>query len=44
MSQSEFCGAHADRPGRRRPSPRVRLVELTDLELLDRRVIPAVIQ
>ena len=42
MRQSKFRGAHADRPGRRRPSRRVRLVDLTGLELLDRRVLPAV--
>jgi Ca2+-binding RTX toxin-like protein len=42
MRQSKFRGARADRPGRRRPSRRVRLVDLTGLELLDRRVLPAV--
>jgi hypothetical protein len=42
MWQSGFRGAHADRPGRRRPSRRVRLVDFTGLEVRDRRVMPAV--
>ena len=42
MWKRKFRGAHTSRPGRQRPSRRVRLVELTRLELLDRRVLPAV--
>jgi hypothetical protein len=34
--------AHTSRPGRRRPSRRVPLVDLTGIELLDRRILPAV--
>ena len=37
-----FSGAHSSRPGRERPSRRVRLIELNGVELLDRRVLPAV--
>jgi Ca2+-binding RTX toxin-like protein len=42
MWKRMFRGAHANRPGRRRPSRRIRLVELTSLERLDCRVLPAV--
>ena len=42
MWKRKFRGAHTSRPGRQRPSRRVRLVELTGLELLDRRILPAV--
>src|SRR5262249_12372665 len=42
MGNPKFRGAHIDAPRRRRPSRRTRLVELTRLELLDRRVLPAV--
>ena len=42
MWKRMFRGAHTSRPGRQRPSRRVPLVELTGLELLDRRVLPAV--
>jgi Ca2+-binding RTX toxin-like protein len=42
MWKRKFCDAHTSRPGRERPSRRVRLVGLTGLELLDRRVLPAV--
>ena len=42
MWKRKFRGAHNSRPGRQRPSRRVRLVELTGLELLDRRILPAV--
>ena len=42
MWKPKFRIAHTDRPGRRRPSRRVRLVELTRPEMLDIRVLPAV--
>ncbi|MGB2607933.1 MAG: hypothetical protein WBC80_03095, partial [Isosphaeraceae bacterium] len=42
MWKRKFRNAHNSRPGRQRPSRRVRLVDLTGLELLDRRVLPAV--
>jgi Ca2+-binding RTX toxin-like protein len=42
MRQRIFRSAHTSRPGRRRPSRRFRPVDLTGLELLDRRVLPAV--
>jgi Ca2+-binding RTX toxin-like protein len=42
MWKRPFRDAHAGRPGRRLPSRRVRPVELTHPELLDRRVLPAV--
>ena len=42
MWKRKFRDAHNSRPGRQRPSRRVRLVDLTGLELLDRRVLPAV--
>jgi Ca2+-binding RTX toxin-like protein len=42
MGKHKFRGGHTRRPGRPRPSRRVRLVELTGIELLDRRVLPAV--
>src|SRR3954464_5609437 len=42
MGSPRFRGAHEDPPGRRRLSRRARLVELTRLELLDRRILPAV--
>src|SRR3954454_13447650 len=42
MGNPKFLGAHNDAPRRRRPSRRARLVELTRLELLDRRILPAV--
>src|SRR3954462_13509398 len=42
MRYPKFRGAHTDAPRRRRPSRRARLVELTRLELLDRRILPAV--
>src|SRR3954451_9107746 len=42
MGNSKFRGAHTDACGRRRPSRRARLVELTRLEMLDRRILPAV--
>jgi len=38
----KFRNAHNSRPGRQRPSRRVGLVDLTGLELLDRRILPAV--
>ena len=43
MWKRKFRGAHTSRPGRQRPSRRVRLVELTGLELLDRRVLPSTV-
>ena len=42
MWKRKFRGAHNSRPGRQRPSRRVPLVELTGIELLDRRILPAV--
>src|SRR3954467_5786258 len=42
MWKRKFRNVHTSRPGRQRPSRRVRLVDLTGLELLDRRVLPAV--
>ena len=42
MWKRKFRGAHSNRPGRRRPVRRAGLVELTGLELLDRRVLPAI--
>ena len=42
MWKRKFRNAHNSRPGRQRPSRRVRLVDLTGLELLDRRILPAV--
>src|SRR5262249_46752396 len=42
MWTRKFRGALIRRPTRPRPSRRVPLVELTGLELLDRRVLPAV--
>ena len=42
MWKRKFRGAYNSRPGRPRPSRHVRLVELTGLELLDRRILPAV--
>jgi hypothetical protein len=42
MWKHKVRNVHRRRPGLRRPSRRVRLVELTRLELLDRRVLPAV--
>ena len=42
MWKREIRIAHTDRPDRRRPSRRFPLVELTGIELLDRRVLPAV--
>jgi Ca2+-binding RTX toxin-like protein len=42
MWKRKFSNAHNSRPGRQRPSRRVRLVDLTGLELLDRRIVPAV--
>ena len=42
MWKRKFRGADANRPGRRRPSRRVRLVEFSRLELLDCRILPAV--
>jgi len=42
MWKRKFRGAHTSRPGCRRPSRRVHLAELTGIELLDRRVLPAV--
>src|SRR4051812_35013948 len=42
MWKRKFRGTHTSRPGRQRPSRRVRLVELTGFGLLDRRVLPAV--
>src|SRR4051794_20163538 len=42
MRCPKFRGAHTDAPRRRRPSRRARLVELSRLELLDRRILPAV--
>src|SRR6185437_3704518 len=42
MGTSKFRGAYTEAPGRRRPSRRARLVDLTRLELLDRRILPAV--
>jgi Ca2+-binding RTX toxin-like protein len=42
MWKRRFRNTHNSRPGRQRPSRRVRLVDLTGLEVLDRRVLPAV--
>ena len=42
MWKRMFRGAHASRPGRQRPSRRVPLVEHSGIELLDRRILPAV--
>ena len=42
MWKCKLRKAHKSRPGRQRPSRRVRLVDLTGLELLDRRILPAV--
>ena len=42
MWKRKFRNAHNSRPGRQRPSRRVRLVDLTGLELLDRRILPAI--
>ncbi|MGZ5978599.1 MAG: hypothetical protein ACXWNX_14240, partial [Isosphaeraceae bacterium] len=42
MWKRKFRNAHNSRPGRQRPSRRVPLVDLTGLELLDRRILPAV--
>ncbi len=42
MWKRESRSAHTGRPDRRRPSRRFPLVELTGIELLDRRVLPAV--
>ena len=42
MWKRKLPNAHNSRPGRQRPSRRVRLVDHTGLELLDRRVLPAV--
>src|SRR5262249_25551217 len=42
MSNHKFRIARASRSGRQRPSRRLRPVELTGLELLDRRILPAV--
>jgi Ca2+-binding RTX toxin-like protein len=42
MWKREFRRAHTRRPNRRRPSRRFPLVELSGIELLDRRVLPAV--
>jgi len=40
--KQRFRGAHRSRPGRERPRRRVCLTELNRVELLDRRVLPAV--
>src|SRR3954471_6419711 len=42
MWKRKFGSSQASRLGHQRPSRRVRLVGLTGLELLDRRVLPAV--
>src|SRR5262249_17026844 len=42
VSIRKLINLFVDREGRRRPSRRVPLVELTGLELLDRRIMPAV--
>jgi Ca2+-binding RTX toxin-like protein len=42
MWKHKFPGPQNRRPGRQRPSRRVPLVELARLELLDRRILPAV--
>src|SRR4051794_39908113 len=42
MWKRNFLSARTDRPCRRKPSRRLRPVELASLELLDRRVLPAV--
>ena len=42
MSKRKLVNLFVDRERRRRPSRRVPLVELTGLESLDRRVLPAV--
>ena len=42
MRDRGFFRAHTSRRGRQRPSRRFHLVELTGLELLDRRILPAV--
>jgi len=42
MWMRKFRNSHNSRPGRQRPSRRVRLVDLTGLELLERRVVPAI--
>ena len=42
MWKRKFRGAHTSCPGRRRSSRRVRPVEFAGLELLERRVLPAV--
>src|SRR4051794_2262866 len=42
MWKRMFRGAQASRPGRQRPSRRVPLVEHSGIELLDRRILPAV--
>src|SRR4051812_28592273 len=42
MGNPKFRGARIDASRRRRPARRARLVELTRLELLDRRILPAV--
>src|SRR3954464_9468623 len=42
MGNPRFRAARIEAPRRRRPSRRTRLVELTRLELLDRRILPAV--
>ena len=42
MRKRKFDGAQTRRQGRKRPSRRVRLVELTGALLLDRRILPAV--
>jgi Ca2+-binding RTX toxin-like protein len=42
MWKRKSRGAHTNRPARRQPSRRTRPVELTRLELLDRRILPAV--
>ena len=43
MWNRKLPGVHPRRPGRPRPSRRVPLGELAGIELLDRRVLPAVI-
>jgi Ca2+-binding RTX toxin-like protein len=42
MWKRKFKNAHSSRPGRQRPSRRIRLVDLNGIEMLDRRVVPAV--
>ncbi len=42
MWKRNFRGKHSSRPGRQRPSRRVRLIDSSGLEPLDRRLLPAV--